>query len=263
MTDQPIYHEIQLTSDLKGHCLNSTQCFSADGKMIVYDTRNVDSALASNGEIRIFNIETLEDRLVYKTENQTAFGPGVGAVTFSPVANRVLFLAGIRNADESNPYSITRRTGFAVDVSNEATQPVIGDTGQTETVVQPNRVIRMDARDIVEPYTPGALRGGTHAHTWSGDGQWVSFTYNDHVLHKAAINTPDSNGSSTTILPQADPAHEIIDTRTVGVMFPGSTQVAGADDVENINGTMFSVLVTKVVKRPKPGTDEISRAFDE
>ena len=42
--------------------------------------------------------------------------------------------------------------------------------------------IFIDARDVTAPFTPGALRGGTHAHAWSGDGKWISFTYQDAAL---------------------------------------------------------------------------------
>ncbi|MEA7538899.1 DUF3748 domain-containing protein, partial [Salmonella enterica subsp. enterica serovar Virginia] len=38
--------------------------------------------------------------------------------------------------------------------------------------------------DITAPYTPGALRGGSHVHVFSPNGELVSFTYNDHVLHE-------------------------------------------------------------------------------
>ncbi len=31
------------------------------------------------------------------------------------------------------------------------------------------------------------VRGGSHVHVYSPNGQFVSFTYNDHVLHKSAI----------------------------------------------------------------------------
>ncbi|PBD34340.1 hypothetical protein CK247_30830, partial [Klebsiella pneumoniae] len=37
-------------------------------------------------------------------------------------------------------------------------------------------------RRWIPPYTPGALRGGSHVHVYSPNGQFVSFTYNDHVL---------------------------------------------------------------------------------
>ncbi len=222
------YKEIQLTNAPFGHCLNSTQCFSPDGNKIVYDTRNDDSLLAANGEIHVLDITTGKDLLVYKTANQSAYGPGVGAATFSPDGKTVLFLGGIQNASKENPYTFTRRTGIAVAID----QPLIP--------------IWMDARDIAEPFTAGALRGGTHAHSWSGDGKWISFTYNDHVLSER-IKTDAS----------------IIDTRTVGIMFPGNVLVNGADGIENKNGRMFSVLISSVVKNPRPGSDEILKAFDE
>jgi hypothetical protein len=53
--------------------------------------------------------------------------------------------------------------------------------------------------DITAPYTPGALRGGSHVHVFSPNGEFVSFTYNDHVLH------------------ERDPA---LDLRNVGVAVP-------------------------------------------
>lgn len=57
------------------------------------------------------------------------------------------------------------------------------------------------------PYTPGALRGGSHVHVYSPNGQFVSFTYNDHVLH------------------ERDPA---LDLRNVGVAAPyGLADAAG------------------------------------
>jgi hypothetical protein len=43
------------------------------------------------------------------------------------------------------------------------------------------QVSNLDAMDITAPYTAGALRGGSHVHVFSPNGQFVSFTYNDHV----------------------------------------------------------------------------------
>lgn len=40
----------------------------------------------------------------------------------------------------------------------------------------------LDARDLTPPFTPGALRGGSHVHVWDAAGDWVSFTYEDHGL---------------------------------------------------------------------------------
>jgi WD40 repeat protein len=224
----PPGREIQLSHGSFGHCLNNTQCFSPDGEWIVYDTRNHDARLAANGAIRMINVRTAEDVLLYQTRHQTEYGPGVGAASFSPDGKKVLFLGGIQNASRENPYSSTRRTGIAVEIAH----PLIP--------------VWMDARDIIPPFTPGALRGGTHAHTWSGDGQWISFTYNDYILGEKAKT--DST---------------IIDTRTVGVMFPRPVIVSHADDCENKNGNMYAILVARVVKNPVAGSDEISKAFDE
>lgn len=222
------FNEIQLTDAPQGHTLHNTQVFSQDGKWIVYDTRNDDTQIGRTGSIEMVNVQTGEVRVLYRTENQTVNGPGVGAATFSPVADSVLFIHGIRNADASRPYSATRRTGVAIDVK------------------QPGKPIFMDARDITPPFTEGALRGGTHAHSWSGDGKWISFTYNDYVMERLA---------------QRDSS--IRDLRTVGVMVPGGVAVAPDSTLENHGGAYFSVVVTEVTEHPKPGSNEIDRAFDE
>lgn len=220
--------EIQLTNTSDGHMLNTTQVFSRDGKWLVYDTRNHDSKIASTGSIAMVNTIDGEVVTLYYTENQTEFGPGVGAATFSPVSDRIIFIQGVRNADKKRPYSFTRRTGVAIDTDN------------------PGKAIFMDARDIVAPFTPGALRGGTHAHSWSGDGQWLSFTYNDYILE------------------QRSKTHaEISDLRTVGVMFPREVLVKEDENAENNSGKMFSVIVAQVTGQPRPGSDEINKAFDE
>ena len=223
------YQELQLTHDAGGHCLNTTQCFSPDDQWIVYDSRNDDAQLASNGTIAVVSMLTGETKTIYQTEHQTAYGPGAGAATFSPAANRVLFLHGIRNAAEGNPYGFTRRTGVAVDLE------------------RPFVPLFLDARDITPPFTPGALRGGTHAHTWSGDGAWISFTYNDYVIEQAARS--DSS---------------IMDLRTVGILVPGKKVVVDkSGSLENNDGEMVAMPVAVVTEHPAAGTDEIDKAFDE
>lgn len=220
---------IQLTRDQNGHTIHNTECFSPDDQWIVYDGRNYDSLISSTGNISMVNVETGEIRELYHTIHQTQYGPGVGAATFSPAANRIIFIHGIRNADKNNPYDFTRRTGVAIDVA------------------KPLHPIFMDARDITPPFTPGALRGGTHAHNWSADGKWVSFTYNDYILQQ--LQKKDSG---------------VKDLRTVGVMVPGHPVNVAEDNLrENNSGKMFAVVVAEVTENPKPGSDEIDRAFDE
>ncbi|HRP55967.1 DUF3748 domain-containing protein [Agriterribacter sp.] len=222
------FTEMQLTHDSYGHFLNSTQVFSPDDEWIVYDTRNDDGGIGVTGSIEMVNAKTGEIRPLYRTQNQTQYGPGVGAATFSPVDQTVLFIHGIRNASQNNPYGFTRRTGVAIH------------TGK------PFEPVFMDARNIIPPFTPGALRGGTHAHTWSGDGQWISFTYNDYVMEQ---------------LSKTDPA--VKDLRTIAVMMPKKVTVPGDGTMENNNGEYFSAVVAKVTENPKPGSDEIEKAFDE
>src|SRR5690554_1493053 len=109
------FGETQLTFDNKGHTIHNTQVFSPDDQWIVYDTRNADTLIGSTACIELVNVETQEIKTLYRTENHSQYGPGVGAATFSPVDDRVIFIHGIRNAGENNPYGITRRTGVSID----------------------------------------------------------------------------------------------------------------------------------------------------
>ncbi len=222
------FTEKQLTYAAHGHTLHHIQVFSQDDQWVVYDTRNDDTQIGSTSTIAMVHTGTGEIKVLYQTENQTAYGPGVGAATFSPVADTVLFIHGIRNADAARPYSMTRRTGVAIDIGH------------------PQQPVFMDARDIKAPYTPGALRGGTHAHSWSGDGQWICFTYNDDVLEQLAVTDAG-----------------VADLRTVGVMVPGRVEVANDPSMECNSGERFAVVAAMVTENPGPGSDDIDKAFDE
>jgi hypothetical protein len=108
--------------------------------------------------------------------------------------------------------------------------------------------VNLDARDLTPPFTPGALRGGSHVHVFSGDGRWVSFTYEDHVLSALAEETP---------------AHEM-NLRAVGVAVPAPQTVAVPRTHPRYHDVShFSVLVTRLTANPRPGSDEISRAFED
>ncbi|GAB3025696.1 DUF3748 domain-containing protein [Niabella terrae] len=154
----------QLTHQQSGHTLHHNGVFSSDGRWVVFDGRNHDTAIGQTTEIGMVDIQTGELRVVYRTAHPTEFGPGVGAASFSPVANTVIFIHGLVGANQAKPYGFTRRTGVAVELSH------------------PRLPIHMDARDLHFPYTPGSLRGGTHSHCWSPDGRLISFTYNDDLV---------------------------------------------------------------------------------
>lgn len=210
---------ITLTKTAAGHTIHHNSVFSQNDEWIVFDGRNDDTKIGETATIGMVNVNTGQERVIYKTVSPTVYGPGVGAASFSPVQNRVLFIHGLLEADKNNPYDVTRRFGLAVDTE----RPMIGT--------------HMDARDVAVPYVSGSLRGGTHSHCWSMDGQLISFTYNDEFV---------------------DP-----DLRMVGVMVPSKKKIVVPEIKGNNNGQLFSAIVSEVVREPKWGSDEISKAFDE
>ncbi|MCY4779324.1 DUF3748 domain-containing protein [Sphingobacterium sp. UT-1RO-CII-1] len=155
-----------LTRSLEGHTLHHNNVFSKSGEWIVFDGRNDDTKIGETAVIGIVNAYTGEERLLYKVPNQTVYGPGVGAASFHPKEDKVIFIHGLPDADEHMPYAISRRTAKIVDLADLGT------------------ALDADARDIEYPYLPGSLRGGTHSHCWSPDGTMVSFTYNDEYVDR-------------------------------------------------------------------------------
>ena len=219
--------ETQLTNGKYGHTLNSTQVFSPDDQWIVYDTRNDDTHISRTGSIEKVNALTGEVVKVYSTKNQTIYGPGVGAAAFHPTQEKIIFIHGLLNSDEKTPYGFTRRFGAITGVGNS--------------------FVHAEARTVQNPLVAGALRGGTHAHTWSGDGEWISFTYNDYLME---VLEKETKG-------------EVKDLRTIGVMAPVQKVKVPNEDAENFSGDYFAIVAATVTERPAPGSDEIDRAFDE
>ena len=219
--------EIQLTKDLSyNHDLDNNDNFSPDDQWIVYDTRTEQGGIGACGRIEKVNVSTGEVVVMYELPQNQSFGPGVGAVSYSHTDSQVIFIHGLLNITEANPYQQWRRTGVMVKDSD------------------PGKPIFMDARDVTLPYTRGALRGGTHRHEFSGDGQWVGYTYNDAILKQLEDATGD-----------------IHNLRTIGVSKKiGPVAVDKDADGENVDGEWFSALVVSVVAKPEPGSDEISRA---
>jgi len=214
--DQPGGAEVQLTSGPRHHWMMPFGPFSPDGQWIVYDTRTEEGAMGSNAAIEKVKVETGEIAVVYRTPNQTADGPGCGTASFGP-DGRIVFIHGL----PGKPYTITRRLAAVVDER------------------QPGATF-LDARDVTPPFTPGALRGGSHAHEWSADGRWIGFTYNDAVM-----------------------AERRCDLRTVGVATNLRPVKVDRDAAgENVDGAWFAVVGARVTPEPRPGSDEISRTFE-
>jgi hypothetical protein len=218
---------VQLTHDLSyNHDLDNNDNFSPDDQWLVYDVRTESGGIGGCGRIEKVHIQTGEKVILYALDDNQWYGPGVGAVSYAHTENAVAFIHGLMNCTEETPYEQWRRTGV-----------VVRDAA-------PGVPVMIDARDVTWPYTPGALRGGTHRHEWSRDGGWIGFTYNDAVMKALA----DSTGKMWNL-------------RTIGVTKLGHSVEVDLDPAgENNHGVGYSVLVVHVVPDPKPGSDEISRA---
>jgi len=224
----PISNEKQITHGPGGRILTNCSVWSPNGKWIVYDTRSDPVGGTFDGtQIEIVNAGSGDVRRIYESTR----GAYCGVATFNPRRNQVVFILGPENPTPNWQYSITHRQGVLVDMDH------------------PGVSSNLDARDITPPYTPGALRGGSHVHVFSPDGQWASFTYNDHVLSAQA-------GS-----PRAAVAEN--DARNIGVSVPDEHVYVPHTNVRNHDGDYFTVLVTSTMDHPEPGSDQIHRAFEE
>lgn len=226
--NQPALKEVQLTFDnTKNHDLDNNDNFSPDGKWLVYDTRTGVGGIGGSPSVERVNIKTGKAEVLFGIPENQDFGPGAGAASYHPTENKVIFIHGLPICTAENPYQQWRRTGVMVQDN------------------APNVPINMDSRDITFPFTPGALRGGTHRHEFSRDGKWVGFTYNDAIMK----HLEDSTGIKWNL-------------RTVAVSNQQHLVAVDAND-ENVNGTYYSAVVVRVVPNPQPGSDEISNAASD
>jgi len=217
--------ERQLTTAPHGHVLTNVNVWSPDSRWIVYDVRPQDSAF-SGTRIEQVNVATGAVQVLYESRA----GAACGVVTYHPREPQVVFIHGPENPSADWTYGASRRHGAVVEVARPG-------------VARP-----LDAATYAPPFIPGALRGGSHVHVFSPDGAWVSYTYEDEVLARL--------GSAGD--------HDL-NQRSIGVAVP-----AGPDGVHvarthprNHDGDYFNVLVARTVNHPRPGSDEISKAFEE
>ncbi len=217
--------ERQLTHAPHGHILTNVGAWSADGSWIVYDVRSDPAgSVFDGGRIERVNVTSGEVETLYTS----TLGAHCGVVTAAPNDDRVVFIHGPEAPTPEWSYAAGHRRGVIVHAD------------------APGEAVNLDARDLTPPFTAGALRGGTHVHTFSGDGRWVAFTYEDHVLAELG----------------QDEGHDL-NQRNVGVSVPDRPVTVRQDHPRNHHGSHFTVLVTRTVNRPKPGTDEIGRAFSD
>src|SRR5262245_20445665 len=139
--------EKQITHQPYGHILTNVGVWSPDSRWIVYDIRSDPEGKVFDGtRIERVNIETGEVQVLYESKD----GACCGVATCSPTDDRVVFIHGPENPTADWQYSFTHRRGVIVDAK------------------RPGHAVNLDACDITPPFTPGALRGGSHVHTFSG-----------------------------------------------------------------------------------------------
>lgn len=220
----PVAVEQQVTNAAYNHILTNIGVWSPDGQWIYYDVRSdVAGSVFDGRTIERVHVATGKVEVVYEARD----GAFCGVVTASPVDSRVVFIHGPEKPTPDWSYAAFHRRG--VVATPETEQPPLN----------------LDARDLVAPFTPGALRGGSHVHVFSGDGAWVSFTYEDHVLATSANSRAQAN------------------QRNVGVAAPFGPVSAPRIHPRNHDGVAFSAIVTVTTDNPHPGSDEINRAYSD
>jgi hypothetical protein len=216
----------QITTAPHGHVLTNSGVWSPDSRWIVYDVRSAPDGSVFDGT-RIERVEVTTGRVEVVYESRK--GACCGVVTHSPVDDRLAFILGPERPTTDWSYGAARRQGVVVRTS------------------RPGVVENLDARDLMPPFTAGALRGGTHLHVFSPDGGAVSSTYEDAVLEAAA----DAGQGGERSL------------RGVGVSACGRPTTVPTTHLRNHDGSAFTVLVSRLTDAPSPGSDEISKAFEE
>lgn len=219
----------QITFAPHGHVLTNANVWFHDSRRIAFDVRSDPAGDRFDGaRIAQVDVETGQVRTLHESTD----GACCGVVTCHPTRDEVVFIRGPVQPTRDWNYGAARRQGVVVNAATGA-------------------AANLDARDLTPPFTPGALRGGSHVHVFSGDGQCVSFTYEDHIL--------DQLDRQTTSQPMPHDTNQ----RNVGISVAGRSVAAPATHLRNHGGTYFSVLVTRTVNQPTPGSDEIRKAFED
>lgn len=164
--------EKQISFSHKNHSLDNNDNFSPNDKFLCYDTRGTvfNQDIANSKSIEKIEIATGVETILYEPESVTGElgAPGVGAVSWHPSENKVIFIHGplLDEVKIRGHYGIRNRSGVEVSADGKA------------------MITRVDMRDVATDRltTPGAQRGGTHRHEYSLNGKRIGFTYDDFLV---------------------------------------------------------------------------------
>lgn len=156
-----------ITHAERGHTLNRRQVLSPDRCWAVFDTRNDDTQIVTTRSIERVNLASGLVEVLYQVAGGTVYGPGVGAAAYHPQDDKVIFIHGLHNCCSSLPYGVARRFGA---IWHSKVIPAEFRLGPSESSKVASAI----------PNVPlGVLSGGSHAHSWSPNGNRISFTYDD------------------------------------------------------------------------------------
>lgn len=215
-------YEKQLTFSSENHILTTANCFTCDSREVLYDNRTHGREPSC---IMAADNRTAQSRVVY--ENAT--GAASCVVTCHPTLRRIVFIKELDNPEINGRYHTSCRQGGMLDL----------DTGE---------FFNIDARDVYAPFTPGALRGGSHVHVFAPDGKWMSNTYEDAVLFRLGLAHDCAEGDANL--------------RNIEINVFGRP-VAVPDRPGNLSGVAFSYAAAVLHSDPRPGSDEIKTAIEE
>ncbi len=182
-----ILEERALTATPKNHDMDNNENFSADGKYICYDTREMDGVGIDNSQtVELLEVATGKEIVLYRPDKSVTGAkpaPGVGAVSFNPSGAEVAFIHGpmVDEVFWRGPYAKPNRTGARAATDGEVVQ-VDGEWRMLKDGAW--SLSWYDKRDIAKDHdtTPGAHRGGTHRHEFCTSGKRIGFTYDDFLL---------------------------------------------------------------------------------
>ena len=136
-----------------------------------------------------------------KTVLRTVHEAKCGVALFHPFDENVLCcIVGPRHPTEEWAYCAHHRRGYVIDLSEDSNVDSSTSSSNTQQLNSSRSLSsNLESRDLVSPFTKGALRGGTHVHAFSPDGTLVSMTYEDAILADATdVNASRRNARNIT-----------------------------------------------------------------
>ncbi len=217
----------------RGCMVANRACWTADSRSIVIDLRDDETRFDSPAIVQVDLGDTPHPAhggttcpAPLRAIHRDAQAAPCGVPTCSPCDDRVVFIQADPTGNDGWNYCAWHRRGLLIDLANP------GWSGP------------LDARDILPPFTAGALRGGTHLHTFNQHATAIVSTYEDHVLAASTAATAQQNRRCIAVHlldhPVTPPQHQ-----------------------RNHAGSSFSVLVTRLHDQPQPDSDQINWATGE